>query len=909
MNFLKELHKYTSSFSKDYTHVSLTPRQESFYIEQHNSDSFFNLYSDYITSPHADPIGIGEKVIGSSPVIADIDIKYINNNEDNPMEQDNMLYDLGDVYAVIYIFHSLFNRLFNNNLDDNYYTCILLEKEAYHSSKGEYKNGFHLHFPFMFLSKEDHQNHIIPFVKEHIDKYFEEKYENSIIAKYDDVLSTPWLLYGSRKDQTQDFYKVSGAFDKESIRDQTGIMPFHLFLSDIKIYDHTGVFIPLKDNSDLEYNLPRILSVVPNYREVLEVPIDPINSLRVIKMTENGFMPIEYSQEEYNDNRLKTIKLLEMISPEKAENHGTWMKVGWAIYNVCGSSKESLQLWIEFSKKCPTKFNLQECINKWEKMHAGGITIGTLIKFAREDSPDAYCRFTFEEQKRNIYASISGSNYDIAMLLYEEYKDIFRCSGGKRWWVFDNHIWSRTEDGVLLYNKISTELVSKFKNAKKEIKMDGQANIARNQLNPNYTDSDMKVDSKNLENRLSSIDKLIIQLKSTRFKSNVMTECAALFYDLTFETKLDTNGTIIAFNNGVYELDTYMFRPGLSTDYLSKKMPIDYEDFDSNDPKVHDVYRYLETIFPDSSLREYFITVSSTLFRGGNKDKKVYVWTGEKGDNGKSVLDNLFEQMLGPYSVKLPTSLITGKRSQSGSATPELARIGNGVRRVVLQEPGNTDEMNIGILKELSGNDKFYARDLFQKGSEIREIIPMFQPILICNKPPSADSDDNATWNRIRVVPFESTFVKPEDLPATYEEQLLQKKFLMDTRFSEKIPHIIKAFAWVLLQRYKENQGVVVFEPHKVKMATDKYRASNDLVANFIHQMIDKDVGQDFSICLHDIYKAFKCWFIELNGKKNIPSSQALEEKLVYLWGAAPSSVWRGYRFRQLQNGGGDQLI
>ena len=39
----------------------------------------------------------------------------------------------------------------------------------------------------------------------------------------------------------------------------------------------------------------------------------------------------------------------------------------------------------------------------------------------------------------------------------------------------------------------------------------------------------------------------------------------------------------------------------------------------------------------------------------------------------------------------------------------------------------------IGILKELSGNDTFYARGLFQNGAEIE---PMFKLVVICNDPP-----------------------------------------------------------------------------------------------------------------------------------------------------------------------------
>ena len=50
----------------------------------------------------------------------------------------------------------------------------------------------------------------------------------------------------------------------------------------------------------------------------------------------------------------------------------------------------------------------------------------------------------------------------------------------------------------------------------------------------------------------------------------------------------------------------------------------------------------------------------------------------------------------------------------------------------------------------------FYARDLFQSG---REITPMFKLVMVCNEPPpQLPNSDKATWNRIRVIPFEATF-------------------------------------------------------------------------------------------------------------------------------------------------------
>jgi phage/plasmid-associated DNA primase len=246
--------------------------------------------------------------------------------------------------------------------------------------------------------------------------------------------------------------------------------------------------------------------------------------------------------------------------------------------------------------------------------------------------------------------------------------------------------------------------------------------------------------------------------------------------------------------------------------------------------------------------------------------------------------------MLGEYAVKLPTSLIVGKRTQSSAACPELVRAGNGVRWAILQEPDKKDIINIGILKELSGNDSFFARGLFQAGGEIE---PMFKLSVICNDPPSIPYSDKATWNRIRVIPFESTFCN--DAPDTIEEQLLQKRFPKDPYFSEKIPLLVKTFAWVLLERRKK--GIKLVEPEKVKMATDGYRKKNDSYQQFVEECIIADPAG--RINLPDLYARFKEWYRDSFPAQSIPVKSEVKEYYCKVWGdpeKANGGTWRGRR-------------
>jgi P4 family phage/plasmid primase-like protien len=366
--------------------------------------------------------------------------------------------------------------------------------------------------------------------------------------------------------------------------------------------------------------------------------------------------------------------------------------------------------------------------------------------------------------------------------------------------------------------------------------------------------------------------RVINQLKSATFKDHIMKEAKEVFYDPNFLKKLNKNKFLIGFKNGIYDLKQNIFREGLPDDYISMSLGVEYKEFSETSEEVIQVYDFFEKIFPDKELRDFFLSISSDVFVGGNQNKKVYFWSGE-GDNGKSMTQLIFEKMLGDYAKKLPTSIITGRMTQSSAATPELARLGNGVRLCVADEPDKKDELNIGTLKRLSGNDTLYVRAMFKEGEEME---PMFKLIVICNDPPKIPQSDKATWNRIRVFPFESTFCDPDKCPITYEEQLRQKKFPKDPYFEDKIPGMLEAFAWVLLNHRKKN--LPRYEPKKVCDATEVYRVKNDIYKMFINDMLVKDEGA--YVTLYDLYINFKGWYKESMPAGIPPSKEDLKEYL-----------------------------
>ena len=398
-----------------------------------------------------------------------------------------------------------------------------------------------------------------------------------------------------------------------------------------------------------------------------------------------------------------------------------------------------------------------------------------------------------------------------------------------------------------------------------------------------------KEDQDKLKNHEKNVNKIIRDLKTSGFKTNVMREAAELFYDENFAKNLDSNPYLVGFKNGVYDLERNILRRGCPDDNISLRMDINYVEMNEEHIQVKQVEDFLFKIFPDRSVREYFMNSYSDIFVGGNSKKIVLFWSGE-GDNGKSVTEALVEKMLGEYAVKLPTSLITGKRTAASSACPELVRAGNGVRFAVLQEPDKRDVLNIGILKELSGNDTFFARGLYKEGSEIT---PMFELVCICNDPPRVPYSDKATWNRIRVLPFESTF--SDNAPSDPAEQLRQKVFPKDKSFADKLHGMTEALAWLLLNHRKKMGGRKSFpEPDKIKHATDHYKNKNDVYTQFCSEHIIDVEGA--TVSLTQIYAAFKDWYKDSMGNNGIPNKQEARECFTKMWGdpIAKGCKWPG---------------
>jgi P4 family phage/plasmid primase-like protien len=868
-----------------YTHVSQIQPTGRYTISRKDVEEFWTTYCDTLYNNPEMVSGLAERPLDYIPVLNDTDIKVDYDSDRHNL--DTKLYKETHVKQTIMIYQKHLKQTIKG-YEKKHGICCLLEKEKPRlNDREEICHGFHLHFINTVMHKVDQDIHLIPRIRKEIEEkaLFSDigcKNSGDMIDK--SCTSKFWLLYGSRKKENQQSYRVTKFFD-----DECNEISIEEALFNFQMIDIHGDEIKL-DKSKLYYYLPRIFSIHPENRD----PVILKSDLNIV--TKKFLKKAKESKKLYDDlpvpEALKKAKeLLKLISSVRADVYEDWIDIGWTIFNIGDATEEALDLWVEFSARTTKKnyFSEKLCVYEWERMEKRNKTIGSLFFYAKQDSPEEYKKIQKKESDKLFNESFNGGHYDMAKWLHNKYRDEFVCACIEKdiWFRYKNHRWFLNKRGIDLRKKISIELVGEYKGLKKKI---------CEQMGEEEDDAES-------QKKLKLLNKIIANLKSAPFKKNIMIESSELFYEENFAEKLDADPCLLHFSNGILDLREMRFRDGRPKDYCKLTTGYEFVEHNKDDIEVIDVEDHLSKVFPDPLLKQYYIEYCANLLKGGNNIKTFLTQSGG-GDNGKSINMDLLKLSLGKYMKVLPTSLLVGKRTQSSQATPELSDI-QGVRFALLQEPNNKDVINVGILKELSGNDVIYIRGLYKESQEVK---PMFKLSLVTNKLPRLPCDDPAAWNRIRVLPHESCFPKEQTLvPDGLEEQMKAKIFPRDPFFSEKLPKMKSAFMWIMWDNYKRilKDGRMP-EPDKVHEATSTYRRNNDVFLQYIAEKIIEDHDNPKAVMsIVETYNSFKVWFGDSypNLHHSIPSKEDMREELIAKWGELNKSHrWTGYRIRTTED-------
>ena len=547
------------------------------------------------------------------------------------------------------------------------------------------------------------------------------------------------------------------------------------------------------------------------------------------------------------------------------------------------------------------------------------LSMNTVCIYAEKDNKAKYRQIREKYYRYSILMLKTKSSYDVSSILRFYFEGVYIFCDNK-FYRFNNSVWELTEmfkpdvrHELVILRDIVMDLIYEIKNGNLEYDPDMPKNI--NEYSAEYSMYDIGMNlaikelmdlmeltkiSKRGEKRaegpegedpeeapeensyddyLNTIKEYMIaflydlysKLGNIAYVANVISElCLHCLMDVeTFSELRDSKLDLVTFANGVYDLTKGEFRNASPNDFSTVTTGYDFVKDYSQDHVDFVLDRFKE-FFPDIELRKWILVKMASFFYGKNKYQEFYIFQGV-GSNGKSVLLDFINKMMGQYSTSVSVSLLTSKRTASAQASPDLAKT-IGKRLVTMQEPDYNASLQPGLLKELTGCDRITARALY---SSPIEFVPQFKMILCCNDLPNITGvDDEGTWRRMRIIPFESRFVDKDN------EKLAEKKlpnyFPRDTDIVKKMNEYISDFVSYLLQ--EQYKYIFTIEcPQRVKMSTTAYRAEGDTLQDFIDTCLIYD--PDCVCQINELYSYYKQWVSDNYSVKVSESKKTFQKK------------------------------
>jgi P4 family phage/plasmid primase-like protien len=821
MNIFQFLEGFKVGKGDTYTNASMGEPFGSYNIPDDQYDNFFNVYNNAINE--GIELHMIEKHRGLSSLLVDLDFKFDKN------EITERVITPDHIINILRLYRDEIRNHFNVT-DDKLVSCIFMRNAPY-IKNNDLKDGIHIIFPYI-VSTPDSQllirDNVLRLIPEilgdlPIKNTYEDVIDKQVISK------NGWMMYGSCK-PTYDEYSLMQIFD----HNLCSITETEFNPDDI---DHTRLFSIRNKIDPTSIREERMQSLV-----VYNDDIKPKRGRKIKQkhdLTESDIIEIR--------------DLVALLSESRAETENQWIELGWCLHNIDCTNEELLNIWDNFSKKS-NKYASGECKKRWDSFpnRKDGISIGSLHYWARADNIEGYTKIKRQSLEYYITRSMSGTEYDIALVLYHMFRNSYVCAdyGNNIWYEYESHKWTKSDKGVSLRTKIGEELFQEY------CIMMGEYNKKCSLVNEDITDDERD----ELKSKTKNINKITLKLRTTSFKENIMKEARQLFYNKNFLNRIDTNVYLVCFENGIYDLKKNEFRDGRPDDYLTICNNINYTPYDKDCTIVHEINEFMSQVFVNPEIRKYVWELMSSYLQGHNADELFHLWIGV-GSNSKSKLIELFESAIGDYSIKFPITLLTQKRAASNAANPEIAG-SKGKRFGSFQEPGQHEKLNVGLMKELTGGDKIKARALYAAPIEFK---PQFKLLLVCNHFPDVPGDDEATWRRIRVIEFQSKFVDNPDPENPLE-------FKRDRYLSEKMCNWTETFMSMLLEHYKSYKANGLGEPDEIMKYTHEYQRKCDTVSEFFEEYADKtDVAEDI-IPLSNLYEDYRDWFIDMYSNLKQPS-------------------------------------
>ena len=485
-DFLKghTIKKGETDEDKPITHTKIGSRPlkiygGSFHIPDEDKPEFYKHYYNHVFVKKK-PEYLTETQVDNGPIVVDLDFRYPTNIKSKQHGEEH-IHDLLEKYLE-YINGML-------QLSEVPIPVYVFEKQKVNTDNEKYtKDGIHM----MIGVKMDHI--LQTMLRTKVLRDVESIWDLPIINEWSDVFDegiskghTKWQLYGSKKPGNESYilkYYYEYTLDKNdnefmfekkylTINEPSVLEKISVQSNDFLEFDVSPKISKeyeqlRKERGEKKKNVSKAASKITFTQKSSDWSLDNINDEKTLDTAIENLM--ESVNDSTDDYYIKEIHNYSMILGKKYWGPGSydrWIRLGMALKNSDKDNKNRLLLtWIKLSSRSD-EFSFDgigeiiECWSGFSYNPIDGLTDRSIIWWAKNESKTEWDKVREQTVDYYIENTINEqTEFDLAMVLYQMYKDKFVCSSIKNniWWEFQSNRWVETDCGNSLRKAISTKM-------------------------------------------------------------------------------------------------------------------------------------------------------------------------------------------------------------------------------------------------------------------------------------------------------------------------------------------------------------------------------------------------------------------------------------------------------------------
>jgi putative DNA primase/helicase len=234
-----------------------------------------------------------------------------------------------------------------------------------------------------------------------------------------------------------------------------------------------------------------------------------------------------------------------------------------------------------------------------------------------------------------------------------------------------------------------------------------------------------------------------------------------------------------------------------------------------------------------------------------------------EGDNGKSTLLSLFKTLLGEYAVLLRIDSLMASKYESANTDADLADL-RGARFVMTSETEQNQRLAEAKLKRITqGMGEIKATRKYENPITFSETHKLW---IDANHRPIVHGRDNAIWNRLYPLPFDTVISKAS------QDKNLRKRLLAEAEG-------ILTWAAEGARTWYENESLST--PPEVLRAVADWRNESDQIGRFIEQCCElhPECVKGAVVRARELYTAYQRWAQQV-GEKYVASEKSFSEDI-----------------------------